>query len=207
LPQYQSRSPEHPEAKKVVVGHGIDLSLWPPRANGADDPHRLLCVHRLSRSKRLELSLEALTLLPAAYTLDIYGIEAEKDYVSEMRALVEKLQLQQRVRFHGTVPLKDLPALYCSHRLILNMASETIDKTMLEALTCGCYPMTTKRNAVAIGIPEAPEEDTPQAIADFIQKHSARAPLSADDMYRVVAERHSLAALVEKMDAFIRPGQ
>ncbi len=200
MPQYE----ESP--KKVVVGHGIDMDYWKKRPNLDTNPRKLLVVHRLSRSKRLELIIRALTLLPEDFTLEIFGIEAEADYVAELKALVTELQLEHRVIFRGTIASKDLPALYSAHQLILNMASETIDKTMVEAMTCGCYPMTTKGNAAAIGIPVAPEADTPEAIAAFILTYGAKAPISADDMYEIVKTRHSLEALIAKMNVYIHPG-
>lgn len=212
LPQYGA-SP-----KKTITGHGIDLQFWPKRTNTCEDPRELLVVHRLSRSKRLELVLRAMPLLESSYTLDIYGIEAEPGYVSEMKALVQELHLQDRVTFHGTVPMADLPAIYTAHQLILNMASETIDKTMLEAMTCGCYPVTTLHNARAIGLADAvsarknedltpaPEADTPEAIAAFILEHSGDTPLTADEMYDVVSKRHSLSALIQRMGKYIKEG-
>jgi glycosyltransferase involved in cell wall biosynthesis len=201
LPQYM-----HSE-KKLVVGHGIDMEHWRQIPNVASDPTRLLVVHRLSRSKRLELIIGALPLLPEAYSLDVYGIEAEQDYVAELHALVQKLHLQSRVRFHGTVPMQKLHAIYPTYRLILNMASETIDKTMLEAMTCGCYPVTTAANARAIGIPAAPVQDTSAAIAAFVREHIDRLPLTADGMFAVVERSHSLAGLAKKMAEYIRPGR
>lgn len=202
LPQYEG-SP-----KKIVTGHGIDLTYWPKRPNTAADPTRLLCVHRLSRSKRLEIVLQAMAQLPG-FTLDVYGIEAEPDYVAEMKALSTQLGLDDRVTFKGTTLMKTLPGIYAAHRLILNMASETIDKTMLEAMTCGCYPVTTARNADAIGLPEggAVAEDTPEALAAFITAHADRPPLDSDAMYRIVESRHSLASLLDQMDSYIRPGR
>lgn len=196
LPQY------HHSTKKVVVGHGIDLAFWPKRSNHTKDVTNLLIVHRLSRSKRVEISLQALVLLPQ-YTLDIYGIEAEKEYVAELKALVQTLQLSDRVHFKGSAPLNTLPSIYTRHMLILNMASETIDKTMVEAMTCGCYPVTTKGNAKAIGIASAPIDDTPEAVADFVQTYASKAPMDADAMYTIVENRHSLKALIEKMDVYI----
>lgn len=200
MPQYEGNP------KKVVTGHGIDLAYWPRRTNQCVDPYHLLGVYRLSRSKRLELCLRALTLLPPAYTWQIYGFEAEPDYVREMKALTRELDLEGRVTFHGTVPAKDLPEIYTHHRLILNMASETIDKTMLEAMTCGCYPVTTAANAQAIGIPAAPEADMPEAIAAFIEEYHDHLPLDPAQMYEVVERGHSLKNLIAKMDAYIRPG-
>ncbi len=198
LPQYEGSS------KKVVVGHGIDLAIWPQRVNHAADPHELLVVHRLSRSKRLELGIQALALLPKEYTMVVYGIPAEPDYMAELERLVLELQMQNRVTFKGTIPMDQLPAVYQSHRLILNMASETIDKTMLEAMTCGCYPVTTKRNAEAIGIDLAPADDTPASIAAFIQSFPG---VDADELYQVVTRRHGLDGLMERMDAFVAEGK
>ncbi len=198
LPQYEG-SP-----KKVVVGHGIDLSFWPRRDNIAKDAKKLLMVHRLSRSKRVEISLNALTQLPD-YTLDIYGMEAEADYAAELKQLVATLGLSDRVTFKGSAPSNQLPDIYRQHRLILNMAPDTIDKTMLEALTCGCYPVTTRGTASAIGISVAPEGDTPQAVAAFIRKYHEEAPMNDDAMYEVVRSKHSLEALVGKMDYYIQP--
>jgi len=190
-------------SKKVVVGHGIDLNYWQKRENHTQNPHALIMVHRLSRSKRVEISLRALKLLPNDYTLNIYGIEAEKDYVAEIKSLVKELDLESRVVFKGTVPMQDLKDIYSSHQLILNMALETIDKTMLEAMTCGCYPVTTARNAESIGIKDASHEDTPEALADFIQNfHRA----DANELYRIVSERHSLDGLIIKMDEYISNG-
>jgi glycosyltransferase involved in cell wall biosynthesis len=199
LPQYEGSS------KRVVTGHGIDMAYWPKRPNVSTDPTKLLCVHRLSRSKRLEIVLHAMTLLPDC-TLDIYGIDAEADYAAEMRALTAKLGLAGRVSFRGTVLAKDLARIYASHRLILNMASETIDKSMLEAMTCGCYPVTTAGNAKAIGIPAAPADDTPETLAAFVRRYAEKPPIDADAMFAIIAERHSLSALIAKMDSFIRPG-
>ena len=145
-------------------------------------------------------------MLPSRYTLDIYGIEAEQDYAEEMKSLVRSLQLSHRVYFHHSIPAKDLPDIYVKHRFILNMASETIDKTMLEALTCGCYPITTSRNAQAIGIPAAPAEDDPRFIADFIERYVRSMPMSSTAMFDAVKEHHSLERLIEKMDHYISRG-
>jgi glycosyltransferase involved in cell wall biosynthesis len=201
LPMY-AKSP-----KKVVVGHGIDLDLWKKRENMSTNPHKLLVVHRLSRSKRVELTLQALALLDAEYTVDIYGIEAEADYAAELKKLVSDVGLTERVTFHGTIPMAKLSGIYTAYRLIVNMASETIDKTMLEAMTCGCYPITTAANAKAIGLTAAPTDDTPKAIADFVRQYAVNSPMTADEMYSTVERGHSLSGLINKMDAYIRGGK
>ena len=201
-PRTADRGPQLPIYKKVVVGHGIDLSFWKKKENITSNPRELLVVHRLSRSKRLEINIRAVKLLPEDYTMVIYGIEAEKDYVSELKQLVKDLGLESRVKFVGTTPMNTLPEIYSSHKLILNMASETIDKTMLESMTCGCYPVTTHANSEAIGISESPGSDTPEAVSKFVQEFQG---VDADELYRVVAENHGLEGLIEKMDKYIKP--
>ena len=202
LPQYEGNP------KKVVVGHGVDLEYWPPRPNACPDPRKLLMVHRLARSKRVEIVLKAMAILPAEYTLDVYGIEAEPEYVVEILQLTRSLGLEKRVTFHGTTPMHALPELYRTHRLILNMASETIDKTMLEAMTCGCYPVTTERNALAIGLPAAPTQDTPEQLATFVQFYATQPlPATDEELYAIVREKHSLDGIVKKMDAYVSKGE
>lgn len=200
LPRY-NHSP-----KKTVTGHGIDLSQWTLRANTCSDPRHLLCVHRMSRSKRIEIVLRAMALLPAAFTLDVYGIEAEEEYAREMKALSQSLGLDSRVTFHGTAAHHLLPDIYSRHRCIVNMASETIDKTMLEAMTCGCYPITTAANARAIGIPAAPTDDSAEALRDFIIAHHSASPMTPHEMYHIVATRHGLDRLIGVMDSYISQG-
>lgn len=200
LPQFDG-SP-----KKVVTGHGIDTAYWPARENVNADPARMLCVHRLSRSKRVETLLRAMTLLPDRYTLEIWGNEPDPAYAAELRALSQQLSLTSRVRFMGSAPSRDLPRIYAQHRLILNLASETIDKTMLEAMTCGCYPVVTPRNADAIGIPAAPAENA-ESIAAFVERYAEEPPIPAGEMQRVVAEQHSLGSLIDQLDAYIRPAR
>lgn len=201
LPQYTG------SVKKVVTGHGIDLAYWPKRSNSATGPTNLLMVHRLARSKRIELAIQALELLPSAYTLTIYGQAVEPQYLMELQTLVNVLKLQKRVQFLGSAPLQSLADIYVHHRLILNLASETIDKTMLEAMTCGCYPVTTAANAKAIGLPAAPKADSPQAIADFVQMYSTQLPASAEALYATVQDRHSLAGIVAAMDQYLAAGK
>lgn len=199
LPQYEGNP------KKVIVGHGIDLSYWPMRPNTCAHPKKLLMVHRLARSKRIEIVLNAMKDLSSDYTLDIYGIEAEPEYVVEVLQLMRSLGLEKRVTFHGTTPMHTLPDLYRAHRLILNMASETIDKTMLEAMTCGCFPLTTKRNAQAIGLDNG--VDTEEELRAALQFYSEfEKPATGEELYAIVKERHSLDALVAKMDAYVSKG-
>lgn len=202
LPQFNSNP------KKTIVNHGINIDFWVPPGGLLDsdgDPFHLVSVHRIMRSKRLELVIEALGLMPEEYHLSVYGRPLEPDYFEELKALVQARGLEKRVTFHGPVPMPELRQVYPRHRIMVNMAFETIDKTMLEGMLYGLYPVTTKANANAIGLIDGPAEDTPKAIADFILDEQWKRITRKALREHVIAE-HSLSALVRKMAQYIREG-
>ena len=88
---------------------------------------------------------------------------------------------------------------------MINMAPETIDKTLLEGMIFGVYPVTTKNNAQAIGLPHFPAGDSPEEIARFIMDGSWK-DSDTLSLRRIVDHRHNLASLVRKMVENIVPG-
>lgn len=201
LPQYEGNP------KKTIVGHGIDMNFWKngiPKENNAS-PFNLVSVHRICRSKRLELGILTLKYLPVEYTLTVYGRDVEKDYYAELEALVKKEGLGERVAFRGPVPMGRLKSIYPLYRVMVNMARETIDKTMLEGMIFGIYPVTTTRNSEAIGLPFSPVSEKPEDIANFIL--SGRwLHCGVEQLKNIVEERHSLESLVRKMSKLIIEG-
>lgn len=200
LPQYEL-SP-----KKVVTGHGVNVKYWSSDGlGGADNEKKLLMVHRIARAKRVELGIRALSLLPQDYTLTIYGRPIQPDYFEELKTLVEELGLSNRVDFKGPVPMPDLRSVYPQYRLMINQAFDTIDKTMLECMVAGVFPITTRQNSRDIGLDIYPDGDTPEAIAAFI-RHQDWKKISPRELRQIVSDKHDLRSLVEKMSTYIKPG-
>ncbi len=199
LPQYEG-SP-----KKIITGHGIDMDFWSgaiPAGENQNAPQKLLTVHRLCRSKRLELGILALKYLPEEYTLTVYGRDVEKDYVRELHELAKRENLSDRVKFMGPVPMTELKNIYPRCRLMVNMASETIDKTMLEAMLFGLYPITTEGNSEAIGLPASISQDDPKEIAAFILGKKWEG-YNKSFLQIIVKQRHSLSSLIGQMNKYI----
>lgn len=196
LPQYEGSE------KKVVTGHGIDVDYWSAE-NKCINPKKMIMVHRLSRSKRVEIGIKALTHLPVEYTLDIYGRPIDQEYFEELQTLVTENDLEKRVSFNGPLPMPELRAIYPQHRIMINMAMETIDKTMLEAMCNGVFPVTTPSNSEAIGLPVVPAGETAKEIADFILS-GAHSSVNNNVLRRVVIKKHSLNTLVALMAKYIK---
>lgn len=199
LPQYTGNP------KKVVTGHGIDMRFWDMPLLSRDERKprtELLMVHRLSRSKRIHLVLQALALLPE-YRVTIIGRAIEKDYFAELQQLVVDLKLEDRVVFQGPLPMPELRAVYPHYQIFVNMASDTIDKTMVESLCAGLQVVTSKNNADAIGLLSAPADDSPEAIAAYIRDLVLQTP---ESLKEIAVSKHSLSALMQRMGAYISKG-
>lgn len=201
LPQYEGNP------KKVILGHGIDVDFWDKdrKETGDENFFNLLSVHRISRSKRLELVIQTLKYLPEKYKLTVYGRAIDKEYFSELQVLVKEKKLQGRVFFKGPVPMAELKNVYYSYRIMVNMAPETIDKTILEGMVFGLYPVTTPGNSQAIGLSVWPTGESPERIADFILSKEWQ-NYSESQLRAIVIEKHSLKALIGKMLKFIIQG-
>ena len=114
-------------------------------------------------------------------------------------------RFKDRVFFKGSIPMSNLRNIYPQHRLMVNMAMETIDKTMLEGMLFGIYPITTPANSQAIGLPVWPMGETPKDVADFI-KSGVWTSYGVGELAKIVEEKHSLPALIQKMSNFITRG-
>lgn len=200
MPQYEG------DAKKIVTGHGVDLNFWDGKILPREErrpKHDLLSVHRICRSKRLHLAVGALKFLPQEYNLTIYGRVLEQDYFDEVKNFIAESGLIGRVHFMGSVPMPELRGIYSLYQIMVNMAPETIDKTIIEGMLAGVEPVTTAGNAKAIGIPAAPFADTPEEVARYILNMNF---LDTGELRQIAKDGHSLAALIKKMNQYIKPG-
>jgi len=198
--------------KKVVTGHGINTDFWfnYDKTITRKDKTQLLSVSRLSKSKRINIGIETLIYLPQDYTLTIYGRALDSDdqkYVKELKKLIENHHLQSRVFFKGSLPMLELRSVYPCYSVIINMAPETIDKTLVEAMSCGVFPVTTKRNAEAIGINSTPEGDSPKEVARFIEELPSFSEERERKLQEITKNKHDLERLVKKFLVYIEKGQ
>jgi D-inositol-3-phosphate glycosyltransferase len=146
-----------------VVFNGIDTDLFrpvsiksrffphsrplPAGAGGGEDiastaKHRLLFVGRLQPWKGVDTALRALLLIPGAELL-IAGDGVDRQ---RLEGLVDELELRERVRFLGSLPRHELPALMATADLLVatSWASETFGIGLVEAQACG-LPVVASR--------------------------------------------------------------
>lgn len=223
-----------PSAKVRVVGHGIDVDMFayhpslplplvrgggldvvpPPLSRGSvGGAVRLVCVGRISRTKRQDLVLEALALVCAQgmdMNLVVVGApltDADRAYERKLRARTHELGLTDVVRWEGGVPHGDLPRYLLAADLFVH-TSETgsLDKVVLEALAAGCALVTTSeavRDALPLELRRASYADaTPEALAALIVAGGADGIERARyrDLGRAfVSAQHALPGLVARI--------
>ena len=141
-------------AKRVVTGHGIDLEHFAQREEDTSARSRLLSVGRLTAAKDPLTVLAALSLLVGRgrdLALDWVGggmTAADVEYGRQVAQRVRELGLEERVRFHGPVPYREVPRCYAGATLVVNSSrTGSLDKVVLEAMASG-RPVVSCNEAV-----------------------------------------------------------
>jgi glycosyltransferase involved in cell wall biosynthesis len=132
--------------KLIVVGQGIDTTLFAPDAQVArDNPPLILSVGRLSPVKGHPTLLKAAALLRQRwenpFRVVIVGEPRgpwDEPYVRSLQQQVKELALEGIVLFEPGVPMECLPQWYRRCRVHVNLTPSGFgDKVAWEAMACG----------------------------------------------------------------------
>jgi glycosyltransferase involved in cell wall biosynthesis len=208
-----------PSRKLTIIGQGIDTDRFTPASElpAVGEPLRLLSFGRISRVKRIEIVLEALSLLRAnepglEFGCRIVGDPPNADgqaYLSELQARTRALCLEREVRFERGIPYHQAHDVFIQADVFLNPGdTDSVDKTGLEAMSCG-VPMITSNIAFKDILPAemqppsiVPKND-PEALAVAITNMAKwsgeeRRAFGLRGRAMVVAE-HSIDSLADKL--------
>ena len=167
-----------------VLRNGVDLALFRPadraaaRARLGLKRRTLLSVGHLIERKGHHLVIEALASTP---DIDLL-IAGDGEGEPRLRASCAKLGVESRVRFLGSVPHEELPAIYgAADALVLASSREGWPNVLLEAMACGTPVVATRvwgsPEVVAdAAAGELVEARTAPAIAAGIARLLARCP-------------------------------
>lgn len=198
-----------PSRKTVVVGQAIDVAHHRPLPPAAQR-NEMLSVGRIAPRKRVHRLVEALAALRALrpgspLRLRLVGpvLPGDRGYAARLRERIRELGLEERVFWAGPVDPARLPELYASAFVHLNVSrTGSMDKTVLEALACGC-PVLTSNEAFEDLLAEHPSlflhDDRPQALAHRILALHEREPIEASALRRLVVGHHDLESHVTKI--------
>ncbi|MDD5026151.1 MAG: glycosyltransferase family 4 protein [Candidatus Peribacteraceae bacterium] len=192
----------YPSAKQVVLGHGIDTDTFKP-GSAQRENDAIIAVGRITRSKRYDVILHAFTQLPKTCHLRIAGMvvtaQDEREW-RDIESLKQKLGLSNRVKILFAHYLK-MPDLLRGAGLMLHACVGGLDKTVLEAMACGCPVVSSSAAVTSVLPPECRATDETlgeAALAILALDEHARRVLS-EDLRRRVLEGHDVKRLIAAM--------
>ena len=123
--------------KSVQMPVGIDTDFFKPDPNVERIPNSVLFLGRIAPVKKVLGFVE--WLKTTDYIATIAGPIGDEKYWEEVKLKIESLKLGDRVKFIGPVNQEGALKLYQTHEIYVNMTpAGSFDKTILEALACGC---------------------------------------------------------------------
>jgi len=179
-----------------VIRNGVDLHRFRPlprdvmRRQLRLNRRTLLCIGKLVPSKGQELVIAALKALPD-WDLLLVGEGPQRAQLEEQ---CRRLEISERVRFLGSLPQDELPALYsAADILVLASEREGLPNVVLEAMACG-----TPVLAAAVG--GVPEVVTAPAAGRLLTERSSSAIVGG--ILALHAERPSRSATREYAEQY-----
>lgn len=200
------------------VGHGIEVERFSPAQTLREQRKRfvLLTVGRISPIKRLEIVLEAIILLPSdlKQCLEMRFLGAPltsacNNYLCRLKEKVEDMRLSGIVRFQPAIAFHKVHEAYQGADVFINSSdTDSIDKTVLEAMSCG-VPVVTSNSAFK-GVLGADLAETwliakedpavlAQRIALLVQMDQGERLKLGRRLRQIVKKNHSLSALAERV--------
>ena len=196
-------------AKRVIVGQGIDTTLFTPGNKLLTDIKRLVTVGRISPSKNIDTLLKACAVLKdkgVLFHFRIVGVattDSERQYEARMRQLASQLNLEDSIEWTGAVPHRELPPLLQQSDIFIHDgATNSLDKALLEAALCGCIVVSSNpayrslTQALAPDLLFVPKDH--QALAARILQASTQ-QIAANTVTAHVAQTYDIATLTSNI--------
>lgn len=198
-----------PSNKLEIFGHGIDTDLFSPLQNSNAKSNKIISVGRISKSKNQLLMVEAVHKLIDQYSdivLTIVGDSITKEdheYKKEIEVKVKELGLKDHVFLVGAINPKDVIHYYQDSDLFINLSSTgSMDKAVLEAMSCGNKILTSNEAFRQILPPENRTDNNVENISNGIMR-LLDAPVDSR-LREFVVVNHQLRALIRNLSGEIR---
>ncbi|MBA3047021.1 glycosyltransferase family 4 protein [Patescibacteria group bacterium] len=200
--------------KVKVIGHGINTDIFKPSENREkNDKFRILTVGRISPIKDLKTLARAVACLKQKnISLDIVGAAGtveQEEYFQEVRDLVAKKGIEDKINFIGSVPNREVLKYYQRADLFINMSlTGSLDKAVLEAMACE-LPIVSCNDAVIkdvlrsfkkeLGFKKRSIKELAERIDNLSKLDINRRYSIGKELRNIVIKDHNLAALIIKI--------
>lgn len=200
--------------KTIFMPVGVDTDFFKPIPSTIRLPHSILFLSRMAPVKKPDLLLRSLAFLnekKADFTTSFYGDPLPKDisYYVELQAFAYRNNLLKHVSFHAGVPNDKTPEIYSAHEIFVNLSSSGMyDKTIFEAMSCGCLVLASNKNLEGLIddrfiFEEGNEAELEAKLIALLNEPAGERENQRKLLRSVVVKHHSLSKLAEKLSEII----
>ena len=129
--------------KRRIIGQAIDTTRFTFDPAAARKEKHVIFVGRIMPIKQLEVFIEvARQMEPRRYTFSIVGPVGDEAYYAGL----QQSAADTNIEWVGPRSQSELVSVYQQSGVFLNTSlTHSMDKTVLEAILCGCIPLTANR--------------------------------------------------------------
>ena len=192
--------------KRHVVGQAIDVTLFVFPDTTSSRKNEIIYVGRIMPVKRIEDFLVVAKQLYAkdsTLSFTLVGPVGDDAYFALLKEKCLADGLDSYVHFVGSKTQQELVVLYQKARIFLNtLLTHSMDKTVLEAMLCGCIPVTgnkafaTLLASDALYVPQADIETYTRTIARVLKEDVT---LLQKRLHDAVIQQHSLNTFSQRI--------
>lgn len=199
--------------KTKIMPVGIDTDMFKHEIRDTKyeiRSNKILFLGRMDRIKRPDLLIEALNILNNQNTdfiCNFYGDPTPNtgDYYESLKKQVEKYRLINKVNFYRGVSNYETPKIYSEYKIFVNLTpSGSMDKTILESVSCGCIPVVINTFFIDIFdsnmIIKEDAKDISNKIKFWLEADREKVNNLSLRLQKYVLENHSLSVLMNKLE-------
>ena len=198
-----------PSKKIIITGHGIDTDLFrlDSKLKIQDSKLRILSVGRIAPVKNYEVLVQATKILAdegVDFEVTMVGepaLDADSEYQRDLKRSINDLKLDGRFNFVGKINYQNLPSYYQSHDIFIHLSKTgSLDKTILEAMSCGLTVLSCNDSSRAFLPREYTfDQENDKELAENIKF----AALNPKNFREYVIKNHNLDKLINQISATI----
>lgn len=198
--------------KTKIMPVGIDVDQFKIQNSKLENENKnkILFLSRMSPIKRPDLLIEALAVLDKQkidFLCDFYGDPLPKDidYYDNLKNKVKEFNLEKKISFFAEVSNTETPEVYSKYDIFVNLTpSGSFDKTILEAMLCGCIPIVSNISLKGeINESMIIEKPDPNSIASalkfWLEQDAEMLNKKIQQLQNYVVKYHSINILMDKL--------
>ncbi|MBI5140484.1 MAG: glycosyltransferase family 4 protein [Candidatus Vogelbacteria bacterium] len=196
--------------KSKIMPAGIDTDIFRVDDNGRRYNNSLLSLGRVSPIKRVDLMIGLAKQLDKHnidFRFDIYGGAASRDeaYYKQVRDDAKELETKGKITFFPGISNLDTARVYNKYNVFINATpSGSLDKTIMEAMACGCLVLVSNKSFVgqipdSLIFEEDNVEDLYLRLNYLLYLHDEARDHYTSLLIKYVNETHSLIKLIQEL--------